>query len=279
MKPQLSVVIVNYNTCDLLRACLQSLIQQPTPLEMIVVDNASTDGSASMVSDEFPQVRLLAQSKNTWFCGGNNIGIASATCDYVLLLNPDTVVHEQALGILLAFIHNRPEYAGVTAQLYYPDGRGIQPTCARRIRLANLFADYTPFGWLFPRWRKAQAGQRYPDWARDTDRDVDAVPGSCTLMRRDELRLDADLWLYFPEEDLAMRIGRPFRFLASAKIAHHEKASTQSWSATRIFFRDMMVFTRKHWGWTWMLLLWLSTRPLYTLMWLKYKTTGQAGRA
>jgi GT2 family glycosyltransferase len=282
--PLLSVVIVNYNTRDLLRACLDSLLVQPTPLEIIVVDNASADGSAKMVRDNFVErgVRLLAQDTNTWFCGGNNIGIEAAQGDYVLLLNPDTVVAPDALGKMLAFLQAHPDYAGVTAQLVYPDGRGLQRTCAKRMTLAYLWAHYTPLGWLLPTWKRQQASRLYPDWGRDSDKDVEAVPGSCTLMRRDEIRLDDDLWLYFPEETLAEEVyqqnQRPFRFLAEARIEHHERAATQSWFATQIYFRDMRVFVRKHYGWGAMVLLWLGTRPLYSAMWLKQKITGRAGR-
>ena len=268
--PDLSVIIVSYNTRDLLRNCLRSLrASSGLSLEIIVVDNASSDGSAAMVRDEFPEARLLAQTMNTWYCGGNNIGIRAAMADYALLLNPDTEVAPDALALMLRFLRDNPNYAGVTGQLRYPDGR-IQQTCARVPTFQNLLLNYTLLGSLLPTLkRSSQAHATYADWDRLSDRDVAAIPGSCSLMRRDDSRLDADLLLYFPEETLARRHQKPMRFLAAARVTHHEKSSTRNWLATRIFFRDLLVYCRKHHGAGRMLLLWLLSRPLVWLMWLK----------
>jgi GT2 family glycosyltransferase len=276
--PQLSVVIVNYNTRTLLRACLQSLMKQPTPVEIIVVDNHSNDGSALMVADLFPQVTLLAQEKNQWFCGGNNIGIEAATCDTVLLLNPDTVVKPDALGIMLDFMAKHPDYAGCTAQMRYPNG-DIQRTCSRVPTLGYLFANHTPL-MLRKSWHaRLNAHHWYEGWDRDSDQDVEVVPGSCTIMRREDIYLDDDLRLYFPEDDLAKRTKKPFRFLAAAHITHHEKAATQNWSATRNYYRDLFIYTRKHHGWLMMALLWLMSRPVYWGMWWKNRQRKQVTAA
>jgi GT2 family glycosyltransferase len=267
--PNLSVVIVNYNTCDLLRACLASLTQSTLPVEIIVVDNASSDGSAAMVRAEFPAIKLLAQANNTWFCGGNNLGIAAAQGEFVLLLNPDTVVPADALHQMVTYAQAHPEYAGVTAQLVYPTG-AIQRTCSRLPTYTYLLVNHSPLGWLFARWREQlNAHIWYTDWGRDTDANVAVVPGSCVLMRREAIHLNDDLLLYFPEEDLARRTGKPFRYLASVRIEHHEKSATRSWLATRVYFRDMLLYTRQHHGMIAMLLLWLLSRPLYWGMWVK----------
>ena len=89
------------------------------------------------------------------------------------------------------------------------------------------------------------------------------------MMRREDIWLDDDLLLYFPEDTLAQNQERKFRFLGAARITHHEKSSTRSFFATRIFFRDMLVYCRKQHGLSRMLLLWLLSRPVYWLMWLK----------
>ncbi len=268
--PDLSVIIVSYNTRELLRNCLLSLRESVgVGLEIIVVDNASSDGSAELVRDRFPEVRLLAQSLNTWYCGGNNIGIAAATADYALLLNPDTQVAPDALALMLRFLRENADYRAVTAQLHYPDG-ALQLTCARIPDFMNLLLDYSLLGYLLP-WlrRRRHARLVYADWDRRSDRDVEAIPGSCTLTRRRDAGLDDELLLYFPEETLARRLGGRMRFLASARITHHEKSSTRSFFATRIFFRDMLVYTRKQHGAGAMLLLWLLSRPVYWAMWLR----------
>ena len=93
--------------------------------------------------------------------------------------------------------------------------------------------------------RELHSQVTYGDWDRRGDRDVEAIPGACTMMRRGDIRLDDDLLLYFPEEALARRHRKPMRFLAAARVIHHEKSSTRSWLATSIFFRDMLVYCRK----------------------------------
>lgn len=268
--PDLSVVIVSYNTRDLLRNCLASLREsRGLDLEILVVDNASSDGSPDMTRAEFPEVRLLPQSLNAWFCGGNNIGIEAAQAEFVLLLNPDTEVAPDALALMHRFLLDDPDYAGVTAQLTYPDGV-IQRTCARIPAFRNLLMSYSLLGYLLPTLkRELHDDLTYGDWDRRGDRDVEVIPGSCTMMRRGDLWLDDDLLLYFPEEALAQRQRKPMRFLAAARIKHHEKSSTRNFFATSVFFRDLLVYCRKHHGVAKTLLLWLLSRPVYWLMWLK----------
>ena len=268
--PDLSVVIVSYNTRDLLRNCLQSLRESTgLQLEVIVVENASSDGSAAMVSEEFPAVILLPQSANTWYCGGNNIGIQQAAADYVLLLNPDTEVAPDALLLMLEFIRANPDHAAVTAQLRYPTGE-IQRTGSEIPTYLNLLLSYSLLGYLLPAMKKRVHDELfYADWDRESDREVKVVPGSCTLMRREDIWLDDELLLYFPEDALAGQHQGRACFLAAAKIVHHEKSSTRSFFATRIFFRDLLVFCRKQHGIARMLLLWLLSRPIVWLMRMK----------
>ena len=264
----LSVVIVNYNTRELLRQCLHALQAQTIPLEIIVVDNASSDESAAMVREAFPQVKLLTPAQNTWFCGGNNLGIAAATQDYVLLLNPDTVPAPDALAQMLGFLKTNPAYAGCSASMSYPNGT-TQRTCSQVPTLAYLFVMHSPLVWLPGLGQRVSAPHWYAGWDRESDRDVAVVPGSCTLMRREEIWLDDSLKLYFPEDDLARRIGRPFRFISTAHIVHHEKAATQSWMATRIYFSDLFIYVRKHHGRAAALALRCISQPLRWAMRLR----------
>ena len=268
--PDLSVIIVSYNTRELLRGCLRALRNsRGIVLEIIVVDNASADGSAEMVRADFPEVRLLAQEMNAWFCGGNNIGLEEASAEYALLLNPDTEVAPDALALMRRFLDEHPDYAAVTGQLRFPSGE-VQQTCSEVQDFAYLLLSYTVLGNLTPgRKSRLHAARFYADWDRNVDRDVAVVPGSCLMMRRADLRLDDDLLLYFPEDDLARRTPGKARFLADARIVHHEKSSTRNWMATRVFFRDMLVYCRKHYGSARALLLWKMSRPLYWLIWLK----------
>jgi GT2 family glycosyltransferase len=257
---KLSIVIVNYNTWEHLQACLPALLASPLKPEIIVVDN---DGSASPIEAQFPGVIRLAQGENRWFCSGNNIGIDAAQGDYILLLNPDTIPQPGAIEAMVEFLDSHLDYAGVTMQLRYPNG-DIQRTCSRIPTYAYLLVNHTPL-LIFRGWRERLNAQHwYRDWARDSSRDVEVLPGSCLMMRRGDLRLDGDLKLYFPEDDLAQRFkGQKFRFLAGFYIIHNEKSVTKSWLATKIYFRDMLIYARKHHGVMASALLWLLSRPLF----------------
>lgn len=294
MHPRLSVVIVNYNTRDDLRACLTALAASQPPPEIIVVDNASSDGSADMVRAEFSAVTLLTPGRNLWFCGGNNLGIDAAHGEYVLLLNPDTVAPPDALARMVAAMDAQPDYAGMTVQLRYPDGQ-IQRTCSRIPTYTYLLLNHTPLGWLLPGLKQCvNAHHWYADWDRESSRAVEVVPGSCLLMRRADLRLDDHLLLYFPEDDLARRLAPhpppaaptqaesggekstfpTFYFAADIAIIHREKAATRTWTATRVYFRDLIVYTYTHHGMLAAALLWLLSRPLYWGMGVKRQVRG-----
>ncbi|HYO88469.1 MAG TPA: glycosyltransferase family 2 protein [Candidatus Limnocylindrales bacterium] len=261
--PSLSVVIVSYNTREDLRQCLEALRQSTLAAEVIVVDNASTDGSAEMVRAEFSDVMLIEPGHNTWFCGGNNLGVRAASRDYALLLNPDTIAPPEALRTLADFLDAHPDYAGATLQLRYPDG-AIQRTCSRAPSLRYLLLTQTALRWLLPGPRKqAEAQHWYAGWERDRDFDVEAVPGSCVCMRREDLWLDESLRLYFNEDDLARRFpGRKFRFLAAPAILHREKSATRTAFASRLYFADLLTYTLKWHGRDAAALMWLLSRPL-----------------
>lgn len=279
--PRLSVVIVSYNTRDDLRLCLDALLRSTLidQTEILVVDNASTDGSAAMVRADFPTVRLLEPGRNLWFCAGNNYGLEHARGGYALLLNPDTIVDPRSLETLVTFMDAHPDYAGATLQLRYPDGV-IQRTCSAAASYRYLLLTQTPLGMILRGARqRAEAVHWYAGWERDRDYDVAAIPGSCVLMRRAELHLDDRLLLYFNEDDLAHRCaGRRFRFLAAPSIIHREKSSTRTAAASRIYFRDLLRFTRTHFGPGHAVLLWALSRPLAWGIQLKWWLNRSAAK-
>lgn len=275
MSVKLSIIIVNYRSADYLRACLTALAGSSLKPEILVVDN---DGSAAEVMPLFPGVIYLPQPENRWFCGGNNIGIDAAQGEYVLLLNPDTVAQPGSVETMVSFLDSHPDYTGVTVQMRYPNGT-IQRTCSRAPMYAYLLLNHTLLGWIFAaRREQINAHHWYADWGRETSRDVKVLPGSCLLMRRGDWRLDSNLRLYFPEDDLAQRFREAkFRFLADTFIVHYEKSVTRSWTATRTYFRDLLVYTRKHHGRAAWMLLALLSRPLLWGMWLKGYVSRHAG--
>jgi GT2 family glycosyltransferase len=295
LTPRLAVIIVNYNTRDDLRACLRSLHGPEAGalgVHIFVIDNASADGSAAMVRAEFPAVSVIEPGENMWFCGGNNLGLHAAAalegCAYALMLNPDTIVRPGALTTLVRFMDEHPQYAGCTMRMDYPPetapggagavaGSHTQRTCSGIATFEYLFLGHTPFG-LLMRGRKARADAAHwmSGWARDRDHDVAAMPGSCALFRRlSDGRfplLDARLRLYFPEDDLARRFaGAKFRFLAAPGIVHREKASTRTARASRLYFRDLIVYTRKHHDPAAAALLWACSLPLQAAIALRWR--------
>lgn len=277
---KLSTVIVNYNTRDKLARALESLITAggvPSH-EIIVVDNASTDGSAALVQERFPHVRLIEPGANRWFSGGNNLGIRAAQGDYVHILNPDTVTLPGALPAMIAALDADGSLGAVTSRMTYDNGT-LQRNCSRRVTYADLVLGYTFVGALLPGWRDRRRAQMwYAEWDRESDRDVEIAPGSNILARRDVLMgiggFDERLKLYFTEDDLCVRIaaqGGVIRYIAGATIIHDEHASTQSIQrlATRIYFDDLITYTRLHFGAAQAKALAALVRPTRTAMSLK----------
>src|SRR5690606_8132267 len=130
---KLSTVIVNYNTRDKLARALESLLAAggvPSH-EIIVVDNASADGSAAMVRERFPSVRLIESGENRWFSGGNNLGFRAAQGEYVHILNPDTAVLPGALPAMIAALDTDPSLGAVTSRMTSAAGT-LQRNCSRR---------------------------------------------------------------------------------------------------------------------------------------------------
>ncbi len=182
--PDLSVIIVSYNTRNLLRECLQTLLEpkQGISLEVIVVDNASADGSAEMVRTEFPQVCLIANSENRGFGAGCNQGLMRAAGRYALLLNADIRATEGALERLVAFMDAYPEFTACGGQLRYPDGR-IQPSCASELTLWAVFCEQTLLEKLFLRTRLF-GGYWRTWWDFSSTIETEQVMGACLMLRR-----------------------------------------------------------------------------------------------
>ena len=282
---KLSTVIVNYNTRDKLARALESLVMVGgvSSHEIIVVDNASSDGSAAMVRERFPSVRLIEPGENRWFSGGNNLGIRAAQGECVHILNPDTAVLPGALPALIAALDADPSLGAVTSRMTFEDGT-LQRNCSRRVTYADLALGYTFLGALLPGWRdRRRARMWYAEWDRESDREVEIAPGSNILARREVLAriggFDERLKLYFTEDDLCVRIaaeGCAIRYLAGATIIHDEHASTQSIQrlATRIYFDDLITYTRLHFGAARAWLLAALVRPTQAAIALRQRLNG-----
>ena len=226
-----SIIIVTWNTCDLLRDCLQSVrAQTGVPHQIIVVDNASRDGTAAMVRTEFPDVMLIANTDNRGFAAANNQGLCVATGRTVLLLNPDTIVLDRAVDRMIAWLDQHPDVGCVGCQVLESPGV-IQRTC---------FADPTPTRQMIvelglmrlARWLPLFGRPWYSDWDRRSARDVDVVSGMFMLLPRAVLDqvglLDEAFFIYAEEADWCRRIrkaGWRCAFVPAAQIVHLDGGS------------------------------------------------------
>lgn len=279
--PELSIVIVNYNTRSKLKACLQSILDERgvMDVEIIVVDNGSQDGSIAMLQAFAPAVRLIQPGHNTWFSGGNNIGVRAATSNYILLLNPDTIVPPFMLQTMLRYLIQQRDVGAVTCRQQHPDGTRLN-TCSRLPAYLDLLLDDTLLGVLFPQWRNKRRRWRwYMDWHRDSTQAVEVAPGSCIMARSDLLLsfqiFDDRLKLYFTDDDLCKSIldcGYQIHFLADVTLLHYEKSGIQGMKRTarQIYFADMLTYCRKQYGLWRTLFLQLFLAPTQWAMDFKY---------
>ncbi len=256
---ELTTVICNYNTRDELARALESLDATSGDLAhtIIVVDNASHDSSAAMVRAQFPGVRVIEAGRNAWFSGGNNLGIEAAQGDYVLILNPDTVMLPGTLRTLVNYLGAHPAVGAVTARMTFSDDT-LQRNCSQFPEFLDNLLGYTFLGVIFPGWRTLRrAAMWYADWDRESTRPVEVAPGSCIMARRAILAqiggFDTRLKLFFTDDDLCRQIidtGAEIHYVAEATLIHDEHASLDQVPklTQRVYWEDLIAYTRKYHG-------------------------------
>lgn len=251
----LSVVIVNWNVRDLLRRCLETIVAAQSPVvEVIVVDNASSDGSAEMVHTAFPRATLIANADNRGFPAANNQGLAAARGRFVMILNPDTEIVGDALARMVAYLDAHPEAGALGPQLVNPDG-SIQSSHRRFPTFATALFESTWLQGIAPRHLLRRFYM--DDTPADTTHEVDWVTGACIAVRRGVLDrvggFDEGFFMYSEELDWCKRIksaGWKIVYLPEAKVIHHAgKSSEQAVAARHINFQTSKVrYFRKHHG-------------------------------
>jgi len=253
--PELSVVIPSWNTRELLAACLEHLERAEKPAtEVIVVENASADGSAELVAERFPACVLIRNERNEGFARGCNQGMRVARGRYVLLLNTDTEVAPDALVRLIGFLEEHPAFGAVAPRLIHPDGRTQRTVQAFPGLWTPLFFS-TPLERWFPNSFELR---RYflRDWSQEDSREIDQPPAACLLLRKsvlDEIGLfDEALWLFYNDVDLARRMkaaGHRTWYLAEALVVHHVGASTSKFGRfVPEWNKNRLHYYRKHHG-------------------------------
>jgi GT2 family glycosyltransferase len=290
--PDLCVVIVNYNTRDLLRDCLRSVFASRgvASLDVCVVDNASGDSSTAMVRTEFPQARIIDSPENCGFAAANNLALRTCRADFVLLLNPDTILPLEALAQAIAFLGDRPDAGVMGPRLVRPDG-SLDLACRRSFPTPEIsFYRMVGLSRLFPKSRMfGRYNMTYLDPGQTTE--VDAVVGACMLIRGELLAqvglLDEQFFMYAEDLDWCKRIkdavnprtGRHWQvwYDAATQVIHVKRASSsRSVRAQRAFNDTMLQFYRKHYAnstpfW----LDWLVVRGIVLRGWLVRLRGGQ----
>jgi GT2 family glycosyltransferase len=205
-----SIIVVSYGTREMTLSCLLSLVEQTKDLryEVIVVDNGSADGSPEAIAQRFPHFRLLAQSENLGFAAANNLAAKLAVGEFLLLLNPDTVVLDRAIDKLVAFARERPRAGIWGGRTLFGDGQLNPNSCWRRETLWSLFCRSFALSMMFPNSPLLNP-EAYGGWRRDAEREVDIVTGCFFLVRRELWEalggFDPDFFMYGEEADLCLR--------------------------------------------------------------------------
>jgi GT2 family glycosyltransferase len=252
---KLSIVIVNWNTRDYLVDALRS-IHAAAPafdFETIVVDNASSDGSADAVRREFAWVMLIANADNTGYARGNNQGIAASSGEYVLLLNPDVVLPPEGLDRAVAALEARPDAAALAVRLVNPDG-SVQSSLRGFPTPLGVLWEAVGLSRAFPRSRFFGA-YRMTWFGYDREAEVDQPMGTFLLIRRSVIDavgvLDERFPIYFNEVDWCFRVRRAgwkIVFTPAVDVVHYGGGSTRqvwaemAWESRR----GLLAFYRKH---------------------------------
>jgi len=255
----LSIIIVNYKTRDLLRDCLHSVYasQGAFNCKVIVVDNCSDDGSVEMVQQEFPKVHVIASDISGGYAYANNLGFREARGRYVLLLNPDTLLPPTALRDMLLFMEEHPDAGVAGPKLVLADG-SLDLACRRSFptldvafyRLVGLSKRYPDS----PRYNRYNLGYLDPDQVAE----VDSVVGAFMLIRREALDqaglLDERFFAFAEDIDLCYRIkvnhGWKVYYNAAVTVTHYKGQSMKQRIATMTihFYRAMWLFHKKHYA-------------------------------
>ncbi len=265
----LSILIVNWNTCDLTAQCLRSLtdtadrieeypraggplVYGPYHAEVIVVDNASADNSASTLRGNFAWTRLIENARNVGFAPANNQAFRLSTGRHVLLLNSDTIVHAGAIQALIEFMDTHPQCGSGGARLRNDDG-SLQPSCQPML---TPWREFWRLTFLDRIWRRATYDMSR--WSLEEPHAVETIKGACLIVRREALTpgeplLDERYFMYTEEVDLCYRLkeaGWKLYWVPQACVTHlGEASSRQAYTAMYVqLYRSKIQFYRKFGG-------------------------------
>ncbi len=274
MRTPIAVAIVSYNTREHLKACLDT-VQSEAPSEVVVIDNASSDGSVEMIKTEYPWVVLHANKKNIGFAAAANQAIPLCTAKYVLLLNSDILLQRGSLEALSGYLDLHPKAAIVGPRLVNPDGT-LQPSCYPFPKILNTILINTRLGgWArhVPFFRN----HFLPAWPHSHSRIVPWVKGAAMLIRRDPFeavgKFNESFFMYFEEVDLCYRLttaGWQVHFAPVTNVLHIGEASTnQNRTEMAVQLLDSTFrFYRHHYSGTRLLVLAVLLKSIVLARWI-----------
>ena len=256
MNVDLSIIIVNYNVKEFLQNLIYSIYKagQKINYEIIIVDNASDDGSVEFLREKFPDIKLIVNEKNLGFSKANNIGLSIAKGKYILLLNPDTIVQEDTFEKMINFFEQTSDAGMAGCKILNPDGT-LQLACRRSFPGPwTSFCKVTGLSNLFPGSRLfARYNLTYLD--ENQTYEVDAISGSFMMIKRETFekvgKLDEQFFMYGEDLDWCYRVqkeGYKVYYVHDTQIIHYKGESTKrsSIDETKIFYNAMHLFVKKH---------------------------------
>jgi len=255
MVPELSIIIVNYNTEKLLMSCLNSIYKNVSDLvfEIIVIDNNSNDSSAEMVKNDFPQIHLIESRKNLGFVKANNLGAQKARGKYILLLNSDTEVTEEGFSAIINFMNSSPDAAIVGGKIFLTNN-AIQDSCRRFPTLISEFFNQTTC--LVKYFNPFAYKLNMLNFDHNEIIKVDWVTGAYMFIRKsiiDDIGLfDPAIFMYFEDTDFCFRAkkaGYNVYFVPFGKIYHYHGGSSKKILARTVaycFLSSIVFFKKKY---------------------------------
>ena len=254
---KLSILIVNYNSGEMLLDCLESVYAtvKTVPFEVIVVDNNSQDGSIHTAREKHPEVRYIENDFNNWFTGGTNQAIEASRGEYLLCLNPDTLCHDNAIDELVGFLDSNPRAGLAAPKLLNGDG-SLQPSCRNYLKSRYLLLRHIlPWKRLPGSWRKKVVLEY---WDHDETILSDWIIGACIMVRRETIEevglKDEGFPMFHEETDWCYRMNRAgwgIWFVHTASITHFgSQSAIKYWGGDLIleFYKGKHRFLRKHFG-------------------------------
>lgn len=256
MKADVAIVIVSYNSEDHIGACLQSVFAQRKSVnqQVIVVDNDSRDGTVAFIRENFPEVQLVLPGANLGFAAGVNLGVKHSSAEFVLLLNPDTVILENAVDVIVDFARKNPGHGLYGGRTLRPDGSLEPSSCWGRPTLWSMTLFAFGLTTLAPRNRWLDP-ESLGNWQRDTVREVGVITGCFLLAPTDVWNqlggLDERYFMYGEDADLAMRAWsagyRPV-ICPDAKLVHEVGGCSDTpVHKTLLLYRGKASLVRTHW--------------------------------